>query len=58
MRDPKADKKRFVPTVRQYKEDLTVLHTAGPNALLGSVFSGRGHDPTRRPPRTAKKLAS
>ena len=42
----KTPPKRFVPTVRQYQEDLTVLRAAGPNALLKTVLTGGS---TRRP---------
>ena len=34
----KKQRKRFVPTVKQYQEDLEVLRAAGPNAVLRSVL--------------------
>ena len=41
----KKPSKRFVPTVRQYQEDVTVLRAAGPNALLKTVLTRWG-DPS------------
>ena len=40
MTTTKKPQKRFVPTVRQYQEDLPVLRDAGPNALLKAVLTG------------------
>ena len=46
MPTKKKPPKRFVPTVRQYQEDLTVLRAAGPNVLLKAVLTDGA---TRRP---------
>ena len=49
----KQRKKRFVPTVKQYKEDLEALRAAGPNAVLRSVLHG-GAPRARKPTKPAK----
>ena len=36
----KKNRKRFVPTVAKYKEDLEVLREASPNPILRSVLQG------------------
>ena len=41
-------KKRFVPTVRQYNEDLEALRAAGPNAVLSAVLGGQPKVTERR----------
>ena len=46
MPTKKKPSKQFVPTVRQYQEDVTELRAAGPNALLKAVLTGGA---TRRP---------
>ena len=45
-------RKRFVPTVKQYQEDLEVLRAAGPKAVLRSVLQ-----PTATHARTSRKTA-
>ena len=43
-------RKRFVPTVKQYQEDLEVLRAAGPKAVLRSVLqptATRARKPTK-----------
>ena len=46
----KKQRKRFVPTVKQYQEDLEVLRAAGPKAVLRSVLqptATRARKPTK-----------
>ncbi len=46
-------RKRFVPTVKQYQEDLEVLRAAGPKAVLRSVLHG-GIPRARKPTKPSK----
>ena len=50
----KKKQKRFVPTVKQYKEDVEVLRAAGPNAILRSVLQS-GSLRARKPEKQEKK---